>query len=101
MKKETRKSFFFIEAILYLYFLKKIGLGEAGKKISSRNFRALALETLKESPMLVVPFSPKPIFEIYLINRQPGTISHNKKNVNSVIHMRFLLVFIGFFVIFN
>ncbi|PKM91610.1 hypothetical protein CVU82_00130 [Candidatus Falkowbacteria bacterium HGW-Falkowbacteria-1] len=32
------------------------------KKISSRNFRAVALETLKENPMLVVPSPLKSAF---------------------------------------
>ena len=34
---------------------KKTDLSGVGKKISFRSFKAVALETLKENPMLVVP----------------------------------------------
>ena len=41
---------------------KKTDLNGIGKKISFRNFKALALETLKENPMLVVPGPFKSVF---------------------------------------
>ena len=41
---------------------KKTDLNGIGKKISFRNFKASALETLKENPMLVVPDPFKSVF---------------------------------------